>query len=109
MHTSFTSECRRRKNTSLFSDSWRDDGQAFPIPGSSKCLDLSRFLRCVNLVGLDPRVHLLCRKMTGVGSVDWFRYPLPPNRTCGSPASGSPVGGLTCERTGMRRYRLAPS
>jgi hypothetical protein len=26
------------------------------------------------------------------------RLPLPPNRTCGSPASGSPVGGFTSER-----------
>ena len=32
--------------------------------------------------------------MIGVGSVDWVRHPLPPNRTCGSPASGSPVDGL---------------
>src|SRR5258708_5504253 len=30
--------------------------------------------------------------------------PLPPNRTCGSPASGSPVGGVTCERTGGRGH-----
>jgi len=37
--------------------------------------------------------------LIGVGSIDWLRHPLPPNRTCGSPASGSPVGGLTCERT----------
>ena len=27
------------------------------------------------------------------------RSPLPPNRTCGSPAYGSPVGGFTCDRT----------
>src|SRR5271167_3389061 len=27
------------------------------------------------------------------------RLPLPPNRTGGSPASGSPVGGLTFKRT----------
>ena len=26
--------------------------------------------------------------------------PLPPNRTCGSPASGSPVGGFTSKRIG---------
>jgi hypothetical protein len=43
----------------------------------------------------------------GVGSVDWFRYPLPPNRTCGSPASGSPVGGLTCERTDGPRHGVS--
>jgi len=29
----------------------------------------------------------------GVGKADWFRPPLPPNRTGGSPASGSPVNG----------------
>jgi hypothetical protein len=29
----------------------------------------------------------------GVGRPDWIRAPLPPNRTCGSPAYGSPVGG----------------
>jgi hypothetical protein len=23
--------------------------------------------------------------LIGVGSIDWFRCPLPPNRTCGSP------------------------
>jgi len=30
----------------------------------------------------------------GVGATDWFRPPLPPNRTGGSPAYGSPVDGL---------------
>jgi hypothetical protein len=29
----------------------------------------------------------------GVGRADWIRLPLPPNRTGGFPASGSPVGG----------------
>ena len=37
----------------------------------------------------------------GVGTPHWFAAPLPPNRTGGSPASGSPVGGLTSERTGV--------
>jgi hypothetical protein len=32
--------------------------------------------------------------LIGVGRTDWVRSPLPPNRTCGSPASGSPVDGL---------------
>ena len=36
--------------------------------------------------------------MIGVGRAEWSRSPLPPNRTGGSPASGSPVGGLTSER-----------
>ncbi len=35
----------------------------------------------------------LMSAMIGVGSADWVRHPLPPNRTCGSPASGSPVDG----------------
>ena len=30
----------------------------------------------------------------GVGKAHWFEPPLPPNRTCGSPASGSPVSGV---------------
>ena len=32
--------------------------------------------------------------MIGVGKAHWFEPPLPPNRTCGSPASGSPVSGV---------------
>src|SRR5262249_30756393 len=44
----------------------------------------------------------------GVGRAGWFRLPLPPNRTCGSPASGPPAGGLAREatdgpRTGVSR------
>ncbi len=55
----------------------------------------------------------------GVGSS--FRFPLPPNRTCGFPASGSPVCGLpqrglvlprVCfyrvSKRASRRERLAP-
>ena len=34
----------------------------------------------------------------GVGRTDWVRSLLPPNRTCGFPASGSPVDGFTSER-----------
>ena len=30
----------------------------------------------------------------GVGTVHWLAPPLPPNRTGGSPASGSPVDGF---------------
>ncbi len=33
-------------------------------------------------------------KAIGVGKAHWFEPPLPPNRTCGSPASGSPVSGV---------------
>ena len=32
------------------------------------------------------------REHIGVGTAHWFAPPLPPNRTCGFPASGSPVG-----------------
>ena len=34
----------------------------------------------------------------GVGRTHWVASLPPPNRTCGSPASGSPVGGLTSMR-----------
>jgi hypothetical protein len=34
------------------------------------------------------------RFLIGVGRTEWSRSPLPPNRTGGSPASGSPVGGF---------------
>ncbi len=34
----------------------------------------------------------------GVGKADWVRPPLPPNRTGGFPASGSPVDGFTSPR-----------
>ena len=34
----------------------------------------------------------------GVGKTHWIGSPLPPNRTGGSPAYGSPVGGLTSKR-----------
>jgi len=36
--------------------------------------------------------------LIGVGKDHWLDPPLPPNRTCGSPAYGSPVGGLTSKR-----------
>ena len=39
------------------------------------------------------------RKRSGRRGRERLRRPLPPNRTCGSPASGSPVGGLTHEGT----------
>jgi hypothetical protein len=37
--------------------------------------------------------------LIGVGRTDGLRFPLPPNRTGGFPASGSPVGGVTSERS----------
>ena len=37
------------------------------------------------------------------------RLPLPPNRTGGSPASGSPVGGITFKRTGEPHHKRPAS
>jgi len=42
--------------------------------------------------------------LIGVGTIHWFASPLPPNRTGGFPASGSPVGGFTSLRTGVISY-----
>jgi hypothetical protein len=41
-----------------------------------------------------------------VGRGDWVRLPLPPNRTGGSPASGSPVDGWPRARTDRRPHGL---
>jgi len=38
----------------------------------------------------------------GAGRIEWSRSPLPPNRTGGFPASGSPVGGFTSKRSDER-------
>ena len=38
----------------------------------------------------------------GGGRTEWSRSPLPPNRTGGFPASGSPVGGFTSKRSDER-------
>src|SRR6476620_3351447 len=46
------------------------------------------------LRGSSPILFSLFR--IGVGTAHWVAPPLPPNRTCRSPASGSPVGGLLC-------------
>src|SRR5436309_3979423 len=53
------------------------------------------------------------QKAIGVGRTS--RFPLPPNRTGGFPAYGSPVGGLTSKRVDahehephLRRTSLAP-
>src|SRR5205085_1614424 len=46
--------------------------------------------------------------LIGVGKPHWIAAPLPPNRTCRSPASGSPVSGLTSRRIGepsMSRFQ----
>ena len=37
------------------------------------------------------------RMRIGVGTAHWLAPPLPPNRTGGFPASGSPVGGFLIE------------
>ncbi len=68
---------------------------------------------CIRLpyspVPLRPQAGPLCRERPGnyvaavagwigVGTAHWFGPPLPPNRTGGFPASGSPVDGFTSER-----------
>ena len=50
---------------------------------------------------MDCRVVVIetpVKNRIGVGRADWLRLPLPPNRTGGSPAYGSPVGGFTSKR-----------
>ena len=44
----------------------------------------------------------------GVGRADWSRLPLPPNRTGGFPASGSPVDGLTFMRVDRPKHGRSP-
>ncbi|MGO9019362.1 MAG: hypothetical protein ACLQVJ_13540, partial [Syntrophobacteraceae bacterium] len=48
----------------------------------------------------DAMRSLLRKDTIGVGTTHWIASPLPPNRTGGSPASGSPVDGFTSSRTG---------
>ena len=45
----------------------------------------------------------------GVGRDDWFRPLPPPNRTGGSPASGSPVSSFTSMRIGPLTQRRLQS
>jgi hypothetical protein len=47
--------------------------------------------------GSQGHVKVACMAMIGVGRAA-IPLPLPPNRTGGFPASGSPVGGVTSER-----------
>src|SRR5262249_39700832 len=78
---------------------------------------LGPFARCrpggVRIMWRQAHQRLLqnVSNMIGVGRIDWVRSPLPPNRTCGSPASGSPVGGsprqgLTCRSEAMVRIPI---
>ena len=48
------------------------------------------------------------RVSIGVGKAHWLEPPLPPNRTGGSPASGSPVDGLTSKRVDGPKHGLSP-
>ncbi len=68
-------------------DRLESDGVVSAVPGSP-----SRSARAVPDRGRESRLS--------------SRPPLPPNRTCGSPASGSPVGGFTSERTDGPGQRL---
>src|SRR5262252_4438258 len=45
--------------------------------------------------------------LIGVGRAALTQLPLPPNRTGGFPASGSPVSGFTSSRIDARRRRLS--
>ncbi len=49
--------------------------------------------KTMNSHNLTPEQQAMV-EMIGVGKAHWFEPPLPPNRTCGSPASGSPVSGV---------------
>ena len=67
------------------------------LSGCEPCLDLAR------LSWGAPEGHGHDR---GRESRLSSRPPLPPNRTCGSPASGSPVGGFTSGRIDGPEHRL---
>src|SRR5262249_30449865 len=61
-----------------------------PESGSAAGKNSSRSQGCARRGGVAGLI--------GVGKPHWVAAPLPPNRTGGSPASGSPVSGLTSER-----------
>ena len=68
--------------------------------GDNYSLPASSMLRRVLIILTDLSGYFI-----GVGKVDCFRPPLPPNRTGGSPASGSPVGSVLMG-TYSRRHGL---
>ncbi len=76
---------------------WSLCGEYYPAKVSAVFCGLTRPRRRVAL-----QIIEFVHNRIGVGTADWDRPPLPPNRTCRSPASGSPVGGLTSERIGRR-------
>jgi hypothetical protein len=86
------------------------------LPGGNdlrfgRAISNSRFGRTVRpfnvMAGLVPAIPAArCRDDRGR---EGHRPPLPPNRTGGSPASGSPVGGLTYERASEPHHRRPAS
>ena len=63
--------------------------------------EIKRFLEALDeckespaALGIQQGMLSRAKDCIGVGTVHWFAPPLPPNRTGGSPASGSPVGGF---------------
>ena len=68
------------------------------ILGTSYAWLKSRGAECQTACLYKPRARsgraLNASGMIGVGRAHWFELPLPPNRTCRSPASGSPVSGV---------------
>ncbi|MFH1708226.1 MAG: hypothetical protein ABIF71_09955, partial [Planctomycetota bacterium] len=49
--------------------------------------------------GLGSWRYRIDQRLIGVGTAHWLAPPLPPNRTGGFPASGSPVGDSPHQRT----------
>src|SRR5262252_7705490 len=60
----------------------------------------TRRVECVKQIGIGAF-------LIGVGRAALTQLPLPPNRTGGFPASGSPVSGFTSSRIDARRRRLS--
>ena len=77
-----------------------------PVRKPQRCIVMSREATVAHSCGRQPAEKE--RKEIGVRKSDWFRTPSPPNRTCGSPASGSPVDGFTFVRIDGPRGGLLP-
>jgi hypothetical protein len=73
---------RQLEQVQAEASSWPKYGDSLPNPPS--------FQR-----KLEPSWYSVGRGAIGVGTAHWFVPPLPPNRAGGSPAHGSPLGGLT--------------
>ncbi len=69
--------------------------------GPTSCRAFSAKKTLKGLTWADEAVSKLINSLIGVGRTG---FPLPPNRTCGSPASGSPVSGFTSERVDLTMH-----